>query len=57
MTERQITPDKALETNAAREARYHALIQEGLDDLARGEGIEVTDVEAWLNTLGRQEAV
>ncbi len=57
MTERQIPSDKALETDAAREARYRALIQEGLDDLARGEGIEVTDVEAWLNTLGRSEPV
>ncbi|WP_425995689.1 hypothetical protein [Caulobacter sp. DWR1-3-2b1] len=55
MTERQITPDKALETDAAREARYRALVQEGLDELDRGEANEVTDVGAWLNTLGRDE--
>lgn len=55
MTERQITPDKALETDAAREARYRALIQEGLDQLERGEGIEVTNVGAWLDTLGRDK--
>jgi predicted transcriptional regulator len=39
---------------AARLARYRALIQEGLDELDRGEGVEVTDVKAWLDTLGRQ---
>ncbi len=55
MTESQITPDKALEADAAREARYRALIQEGLDDFARGDVIEVTDVEAWLNSLGREK--
>lgn len=51
MAERQITLDNALEADAARKAHYRALIQEGMDDLARGEGIEVTDVEAWLDTL------
>lgn len=39
--------------DAARLARYRALLQEGLDDLDRGEGLEVTDVEAWLDTVGR----
>ena len=39
---------------AARLARYRALIQEGLDELDRGEGVEVTDVKAWLDTLGRR---
>ncbi|WP_096050380.1 hypothetical protein [Caulobacter vibrioides] len=41
---------------AARVARYRALIQEGLDELDRGEGIEVTDIDAWLDTLGRRPA-
>lgn len=41
---------------AARLARYRALIQEGLDELDRGEGVEVTDVKAWLDTLGRRPA-
>ena len=41
---------------ARRVARFHALIQEGLDELDRGEGIEVTDVRAWLDTLGPQPA-
>lgn len=41
---------------AARVARFHALIQEGLDELERGEGVEVTDVKAWLDSLGPQPA-
>jgi predicted transcriptional regulator len=44
-------PDEVLRT-----ARFHALIQEGLDELDRGEGIEVTDVKAWLDSLGPQPA-
>jgi len=47
------TPDA---DDAARTARYRALVQEGLDELDRGEGIEVRDVKAWLDTLGRQSA-
>ena len=59
MTARKIilgqATDPALDAeDAARLVRYHALIQEGLDELDRGEGIEVTDVKAWLETLGRQ---
>ena len=59
MSARKITlddaPDQALKADdAARLARYRALIQEGLDELDRGEGIEVTDVDAWLDTLGRK---
>lgn len=38
---------------ARRAARFQALVQEGLDELARGEGIEVTDVKAWLDGLGQ----
>lgn len=37
--------------DAARTARYHALLREGVAELDRGEGIEVTDVDAWLATL------
>jgi predicted transcriptional regulator len=60
MTARKIILDPAADCpldaddDAARVARYHALVQEGLDELDRGEGIEVTDVKAWLDTLGRQ---
>jgi len=38
--------------DACRLARFHALIQEGLDELDRGEFIEATDVRAWLDGLG-----
>lgn len=59
MTARKIILDTAAEPaldadDAVRLARYRALIQEGLDELDRGEGIEVTDVKAWLDTLGPQ---
>jgi len=37
---------------ARRVTRFHALIQEGLDELDCGEYIEVTDVKAWLDGLG-----
>ena len=51
------TPPDGLDADEARRvARFHALIQEGLDELDRGEGIEVTDVKAWLDTLGPQPA-
>lgn len=63
MTARKITLDPAAAPApqddadaAARLARYRALVQEGLDELDRGEGIEVTDVKAWLDTLGRKPA-
>lgn len=41
---------------AARVARFWALIKEADDELDRDEGIEVTDVTAWLNSLGPQPA-
>ncbi len=60
MTARKVTLDTPLDgpdtDEARRVARFHALIQEGLDELDRGEGIEVTDVKAWLDTLGPQPA-
>lgn len=40
------------EDDAARTARFEALVQEGLDELDRGEGIEIDDVKAWLDSLG-----
>jgi antitoxin ParD1/3/4 len=40
---------------AARLERLRAAIQVGLDELDRGEGIEVQDVSAWLDSLGRRE--
>lgn len=42
--------------DAARAARYRTLIQEGLNELDHGAGIEVTDIDAWLDTLGRRAA-
>ena len=44
------------EEEARKEARFNALVQEGLDELDRGEGIEVEDVGAWLATLGPRPA-
>jgi antitoxin ParD1/3/4 len=41
------------EAEAARIERLRAAIQVGLDELERGEGIEVTDITAWLDGLGR----
>lgn len=41
------------EEEEARLAGLRAAIQVGLDELDRGEGIEVTDVAGWLDTLGR----
>ncbi|AAK24944.1 hypothetical protein CC_2982 [Caulobacter vibrioides CB15] len=40
----------------ARVARYRALIQEGLDELAAGQFEVVEDIDAWLDTLGRRAA-
>ena len=40
-------PDGLGADEARRVARFHALIQEGLEELDRGEGVEVTDVKAW----------
>ena len=45
-----------LRDDDARTTRYKALLQEGLDELERGEGVEVTDIGAWLNTLGHDAA-
>ena len=41
---------------AARLERLRAAIQVGQDQLDRGEGIEVHDVGAWLDGLGRSGA-
>lgn len=40
--------------HAAKLARLRAAVQVGLDQLDRGEGIEVTDIGAWLDGLGRR---
>jgi len=42
------------EAEAAKLERLRAAIQVGLDELERGEGIEVTDLEAWLDELGAE---
>ncbi len=39
---------------AARLERLRAAIQVGLDDLERGDFIEVQDVGVWLDSLGRR---
>lgn len=39
------------ETEVAREARFRLLLQEGIDELDRGEGIEVEDMGVWLRSL------
>lgn len=39
------------EAEAAKEVRFQRLIQEGLDELDRGEGIEVTDLEAFFDEI------
>ncbi len=44
------------EADAFRLARFNALVQVGLDQLDRGERIEVTDTRAWLDTLGRDRS-
>jgi antitoxin ParD1/3/4 len=41
------------EAQTAKLERLRAAIQVGLDELERGEGIEVTDIAAWLDGLGR----
>lgn len=41
------------EEEEARLAGIRAAIQVGLDELDRGEGIEITDAAAWLEGLGR----
>jgi len=51
------TPPDGLDADEARRAaRFRALVQEGLDELDRGEGVEVRDVKAWLDSLGPQPA-
>lgn len=42
-----------LQTDEEKLKRLRDAIQEGLDDFDAGRFIEVDDVEAWLNTLGR----
>lgn len=42
--------------DAARTARYHRLLQEGLDDLDAGRFEEVHDVDAWLKALSDKPA-
>ncbi len=39
------------EREGAKEARYRSLLQEGIDELDRGEGIDVADTGAWLRSL------
>jgi len=58
MTARKITLDPAAppapqngEDEAARLARYRALVQEGLDDLEAGRFEIVEDVDAWFDQL------
>ena len=41
---------------AAKLARLNAMLQVGIDQLDRGEGIVVTDVKAWLDSLGRDRS-
>ncbi len=48
--------DLLREDEAARTRRYHALIQEGLDDLAAGRVEEVDDITAWLEDVARRPA-
>ena len=49
------TPPDGLDADEARrEARFWALIQEGLDDLEAGRYETVDDVGAWLDTLGHK---
>ncbi len=40
--------------DAAREARFDRLLQEGLDDLDAGRYETVTDTKAWLDGLARE---
>ena len=40
--------------HAARLARFQEAVNEGLEELDRGEGIEVTDIEAWMADLLRE---
>jgi putative addiction module CopG family antidote len=42
------------EAAAAKLERLRAAIPVGLDELERGEGIEVTDIAAWLDELGAE---
>jgi hypothetical protein len=41
---------------AAKLARLNAMLQVGIDQLDRGQGIVVTDVKAWLDSLGRDRS-
>ena len=41
------------EADAFRVERFNALVQVGLDQIERGETIEVKDTKAWLDSLGR----
>ncbi len=48
--------DQFRESEAARTERFHAKIQEGLDDLAAGRVEVVTDIRAWLEKVTRRPA-
>ena len=45
-----------LQTDAEKLKRLREAIQEGLDDFDAGRYVEVDDIGAWLNTLGRDTA-
>ena len=44
------------EEDAARLEALRGAVQVGLDELDRGEGVEVSDAAAWLDGLGRKGA-
>jgi antitoxin ParD1/3/4 len=46
--------EREAEEHQLKLARLRVEIRVGLDQLDRGEGIEVTDVKAWLDGLGRK---
>jgi putative addiction module CopG family antidote len=48
--------DRLREDEAGRTARFHALVQEGLDDLDAGRFEVVDDIGAWLKTLSDKPA-
>ncbi len=48
--------DRLRDDEAARDARYRAKVQEGLDDLAAGRSVVVDDVKVWLERLVRRRS-
>ena len=44
-----------IEAEAERVARFRAEVQIGVDQIERGEGVDVDDQTAWLNGLGRRK--